>query len=92
MRKERLGVSQENTVGWETHDKTLKRLRGIVVTSREISFVTYHKNRSNMRCVIDSTLNTAYTPAREGRTAHEDRLKVITLSLETALLSNYRAG
>ena len=41
-----------------------------------------------MRCVIDSTLNTAYTPAREGRTAHEDRLKVITLSLETAILSN----
>lgn len=61
MRKERLGVSQENTVGWETHDKTLKRLRGIVVTSREISFVTYHKNRPHMRCVIDSTLNTAYT-------------------------------
>ena len=41
------------------------------MTSREISFVTYHKNRPNMRCVIDSTLNTAYTPAREGRTAQE---------------------
>ena len=24
-----------------------------------------------MWCVIDSTLNTAYTPAREGRTAHK---------------------
>ena len=58
------------------------RPRGIVVTSRR------EKSFQYAVCDIDSTLNTAYTPAREGRTAHEDRLKVITLSLETAILSN----
>ena len=44
-------------------NKTLKRPRDIVCDELY--------NRPNMWCVIDSTLNTAYTPAREGRTAHK---------------------